>query len=63
MALAARRNAAEKKLRKLPPANEHAAWEEWRRSKPELRAAVYAVLTDLPGRSDPVVLKPDPAHR
>jgi hypothetical protein len=52
-ALALRRNAAERRLRHMPPNDEHEAWCQWRRSPPDVRAAVYAVLTDLPGRHMP----------
>lgn len=62
MARAGRRNNAERKLRTDTGRNEHAAWNEWRRSTAALRAAVYAVLTDLPGRAVPDLV-PDPAHR
>lgn len=44
MALAKRRNATERMLR----AEEHRAWERWRAANPAVRAATYAMLTDLP---------------
>lgn len=43
-ALARRRNAAEAKLRP----EEHAAWESYRRADETTRAAIWAMLTDLP---------------
>lgn len=44
MALARRRNNAERDLRP----KEHLAWSQWRDCSPAERAAVFAVLTDLP---------------